>query len=64
MIKVCPAASPKWVHNHSICLPDANGKNLINAEDIANSLYNYVLLSEKNLPKTLKNLTYFLIHTS
>ena len=64
VIKELLTASPKRSLNHSISLLETDGVNLSNAEDIANTLNNYFQPSEKNLPKTLKNMTYFLIHTS
>ena len=64
VIKELLTASPKGSLNHSRSLLETDGVNLSNAEDIANTLTTIFQPSKKNLPKTLKNMTYFLIHTT
>ena len=54
MIKELLAASPKWTHDHSIFLLEANGENLSNAEDIAKTLNNYFSTIGEKLAKNIE----------
>ena len=62
VIKELLAASPKRSLNHSISLLEADSENITNAEDNANTLTTIFKLSEKKLPKALKNVKYFFIY--
>ena len=54
VIKELLTASPKRSLNHSISLLETDGKNLSNAEDIANTLNNYFSTIGKKLAKNIK----------
>ena len=62
VIKKLLDALSKRSLNHSISLLEADGENLSNAEDIADTINNYFSTIRKEFAKTIEK--YFLIHTS